>query len=871
VNLLLAKPGVAARSNTSIRRRIAVVFCAGALLTAGALAGLLVQLRSNEIAEARKLLTAVAQLTDEQTARTLQSVERAVRLADGTLSAAALSANFPSVVTGGVAANPEAIDGELRKLISDRPYLMAIWVLDERGYTTYGTDPGFSGLDFSDRAYFTEHRNNPTTGFAFGVPVRNRMTNKWFIPAVRTVRSVNGDFAGVIVAAVDPLFFNHVWALEKELPQLSVTLFRADGVMLMRSPVNEQLIGRSYSSAYVFQQAIAGFSTGTFQNKSAVDGEMRLFAYRQLTVYPGMILVIGQGLDQVLEPWWTVMEIIVSGWIAALLAIGGLTLWLAREGQKRRDTQERYRILFDASPFPTFALDHATRRFLAVSDAAVEQYGWSRQEFRAMVSDDLYPPEDLLRVKAMRREAPSGAVADLRGLQHRKKDGTIIDVAMTWRPVDLDGRPGYLSMATDITERLRGEKARQDADTARVVSESARSVAEEKLRQSQKMEAVGQLTGGIAHDFNNILMVIIANADELQDDKDASAATVSERIDRITAAVLRASALTGQLLAFSRKQPLDPKRTDINDIVTETGKLLHRALGEHIEIKSALGDGLWTVNVDRTQLETALVNLCVNARDAMPSGGKLLIETGNVTLNKDNITQAIDVAPGDYVVLCVTDTGSGMPPETVAKVFEPFFTTKEVGKGTGLGLSMVYGFIKQSKGHITIHSKVGHGTTFRLYLPRSDGMQEEAAVRPTTAMPRGSERILVVEDEPMVRASVVKQLQSLGYAVAQSGDGRAAIAAFEATPLPYELLLTDVVMPGPLGGRALADEVLRRWPLTKVVFVSGYAENATPGDGQADDAVALLTKPFRKSDLAQIVRRVLDATAGAPRPLPKAA
>ncbi len=840
-----------------------MVFCVGALLTAGVMAGLLAQLRSNEIAETRKLLTAVAQLTDEQTSRTLQSVERAAGIADAMLSAAALSAAFPSIVTGGVAANPEAIDDELHKLIADRPYLMAIWVLDERGYTTYGSDPGFGGRDFSDRTYFTKHRDNPKTEFDFGVPIRNRMTNKWFIPAVKTVYSVNGDFAGVIVAAVDPLFFERVWTLDKEMPKLSVTLFRADGVMLMRSPVDEQLIGKSYSG-HVFRQVAAGVPTGTFHSKSAVDGSMRLFAYHSLTTYPGMVLVVGQDMDQVLEPWWSMVRIIVSGWIAALLAIGGLTLWLAREGQKRRDTQERYRVLFDASPFPTFALDHATRRFLAVSDAAVEQYGWSRQEFRAMSSDDLYPPEDLLQVKAMRREAPSGAVTDLRGLRHRRKDGTIIDVAMTWRPTDLDGRPGYLSTATDITERLRGEKARQEADTARVVSEAARSVAEEQLRQSQKMEAVGQLTGGIAHDFNNILMVIIANADELQDDKNADATTVSERIDRITAAVLRAAALTRQLLAFSRKQPLDPKRTDINDLVTETGKLLHRALGEHIEIKSALGDGLWTVNIDRTQLETALVNLCVNARDAMPGGGKLVIETRNVTLNKDNITQAIDVAPGDYVMLCVTDNGSGMSPETVARVFEPFFTTKEVGKGTGLGLSMVYRFIKQSKGHITIHSELGRGTAFRLYLPRSDGVQEEVAVRPTTAMPCGSERILVVEDEPMVRASVVRQLQSLGYAVAQTGDGRAAIAAFEAASLPYELLLTDVVMPGLLSGRPLADEVLRRWPGTKVVFVSGYAENAILRDGEADSAVALLSKPFRKSDLAQVVRRVLDATHSVP-------
>jgi CheY-like chemotaxis protein len=242
-----------------------------------------------------------------------------------------------------------------------------------------------------------------------------------------------------------------------------------------------------------------------------------------------------------------------------------------------------------------------------------------------------------------------------------------------------------------------------------------------------------------------------------------------------------------------------------------------------------------------------------------------------VTLNKDNITQAVDVVPGDYVMLSVTDTGSGMPPETVAKVFEPFFTTKEVGKGTGLGLAMVYGFVKQSNGHITVHSEVGRGTTFRLYLPRSEGVEEEVAVQLVAELPRGSERILVVEDEPQVRASVVRQLQSLGYTVSEAAHGKAAIAAFEAARLPYDLLLTDVVMPGPLGGRELADAVARRWPATKIVFVSGYAENAVLHEGQADEGVILLSKPFRKGDLARTVRQALDAAIDPARPLPKAA
>ena len=400
-------------------------------------------------------------------------------------------------------------------------------------------------------------------------------------------------------------------------------------------------------------------------------------------------------------------------------------------------------------------------------------------------------------------------------------------------------------MAHDVTERNRTEKARR--------------LAEEQLRQSQKMEAVGQLTGGVAHDFNNILMVILANADSLQEEE-LDAATLARRVENIAAAVGRASALTRQLLAFSRQQPLNPKRTDISKLVAGTGELLRRSLGDHIEIKSVFADALWTTNVDPAQLEAALVNLCVNARDAMPDGGTLVIETLNVTLDDEYVAQNPDATVGDYVVLAVTDTGSGMSAETVARIFEPFFTTKELGKGTGLGLSMVYGFIKQSNGHIKVVSDLGRGTCFRLHLPRADGPQEVTAELPVTSLAGGRERVLVVEDEPGVRSVVVQQLLSLGYAVSQASDGAAGLACFETAAQPYDLLLTDVMMPGPLNGKTLSDAVVRRWPITKVVFMSGYAENMIVRDGRVDAGVLLLSKPFHKADLARIVRQALDGS-----------
>ena len=817
-----------------------MLFWAGTVLTAGVMAGLLLQLRTDAIASSHKLLTAVAQLTDEQTSRTLQNVEQALSNAEAILAAVDLSGAFPPSLAGGVPVDAGSIDSALRKLVEERPYLVVMRVLDRRGRAIHGSDTGYTGIDLSDRAYFTDRRDGRETGFKFDLPIRNRVANKWIIPAARTVRTTNGDFAGVIVAAIDPLFFNRVWALDEEIPKLSMTLFRADGVMLMRSPFDEKRIGTSYSSEHVFRQVRAGVRVGTFQNKSSVDGEQRLFAFRQLTAYPGLVLVTGQGVDQALAAWWRILWIIVSGWAMAMLTVGGLTLWLTREWKARHDTQIRYRTLFDANPYPMVVMDPQTRGFLDFNDAAVQEYGWSREESLSMTANDLYSPEDLKAVAAKRRADPSGTPQVIQGLRHRRKDGTFFEVEMHTRGIDLDGKPAVLTMAQNV---------------------SPRHAAEAQLRQAQKMEAVGQLTGGIAHDFNNILMVILANADSLQEDEATlDAATLAQRLEQISQSVLRASDLTRQLLTFSRKATLTPRHTDLNELVSGTGKLLRRALGEHIEIDSLLADNLWTVNVDRAQLETALVNLCVNARDAMPDGGKLRIETRNVTLDTDNITQATDVAPGDYAMIAVTDTGSGMSEAVRAKVFEPFFTTKEVGKGTGLGLSMVYGFIKQSNGHITIHSELGRGTTFRLYLPRSHGLREATAVRPTAPMARGSERILVVEDEPQVRASVVQQLRSLGYDVAEAANGAAGLAAVAAAAVPFDLLLSDLVMPGPLGGRALADEVARRWPATRIVLMSGYAKDTVPADTASTAGVLLLSKPFRKRDLAKAVRQALDAS-----------
>jgi PAS domain S-box-containing protein len=802
------------------------------VVTACVLAALLMELRSDDIANGKKLLTAVAQLADEQTSGTLQNVQQGLQIAYDVLSA----------VKDKDRAREETIDPQLHKLVEDRSYLTVIRVLDTHGRAVHNSDTGYTGLDLSDRAYFKYHRDNPTTGFNFGAPIRNRVSGKWVIPVTLPVRGPAGEFEGVMVAGVDSLFFTRVWAIDGELPKLSMTLFKTDGVMLMRNPFAERLIGKSYSSGYIFRQIVAGIRAGAFENRSDVDGEMRLFAYRQLTGFPDLVLVAGQATDQVLAAWWRIVQIVASGWLVATLVVGALTAWLIREAKARLATQDRYRMLFESNPHPVAVIERDTGRFLAVNDAAVKQYGWSREELLAMSANDLYRPADVPAAKAMRLEAASDATPVFRGLRHHRKDGAVIDVETSARGIELEGTPAILTIAQDVTERR---------------------MVEQQLRQAQKMEAVGQLTGGIAHDFNNILMVVMANVEAMEEEEKNLDPYLLDRIKGIARATQRAADLTRQLLAFSRKQALRPQVTDINDLVAATGTLLRRTLGEQIEIESILADDLWTVRVDRAQLEAALINLAINARDAMPKGGRLLIETLNTTLDKRYAVENPDAVPGDYVLLAVSDTGSGMSADVLAKVFEPFFTTKGVGKGTGLGLSMIYGFIKQSDGHIKIYSDVGRGTSIKLYLPRTEGGAAEPVPEQGGSTVGGSERVLVVEDDPQVRAGVVHQLKSLGYSVEEATDGAAGLAAFEqaaveAAPQPYDLLLTDVVMPGPINGKSLADAVARRWPNTRILFMSGYTENAMIHQGRLESGAPLLSKPFRKRDLAQAMRRLLD-------------
>jgi signal transduction histidine kinase len=379
--------------------------------------------------------------------------------------------------------------------------------------------------------------------------------------------------------------------------------------------------------------------------------------------------------------------------------------------------------------------------------------------------------------------------------------------------------------------------------------------AEDRIRQAEKMEAVGQLTGGIAHDFNNILTVITGTIEILADAvaKEPQLAAITRMIDE---AATRGADLTQHLLAFARKQPLQPRETDVNALIVETGKLLRPTLGEQIEIESVFEDEACFATVDPNQLVTAILNLALNARDAMPDGGKLILETGSAYLDENYAAMHGEVRPGRYALIAVSDTGTGIPAGILDKVFNPFFTSKGPGKGTGLGLSMVYGFVKQSAGHIKIYSEEGHGTTIKMYLPPGTGaaLVSEAAL--ASDVEGGHETILVVEDDKLVRDFVLTQLHSLGYVTLDAANGAEALAIAEAGH-EFDLLFTDVIMPGAMNGRQLADEIQKSRPGLKVLFTSGYTENAIIHHGRLDSGILLLAKPYRKSDMAVMIRKAL--------------
>jgi two-component system cell cycle sensor histidine kinase/response regulator CckA len=501
-----------------------------------------------------------------------------------------------------------------------------------------------------------------------------------------------------------------------------------------------------------------------------------------------------------------------------------------------------YRTLFENSPLPKFLYDNETLRYLAVNDAAIAHYGYSREEFSTMTLADLLPQQNGVSTPSAVGVAEDGAM-DAGVHRHRKKDGSLIEVDVTVQEFVFQGRPCGLTIAVDTTERNRLEA---------------------QLRQSQKMEAIGLLAGGVAHDFNNLLSVILSYSKLLADPLNPGDPMRAD-LEEISRAGTRAAELTRQLLAFSRQQVLEPRVLDLNAAMSTISKMLQRVVGEDVELSIVMGSSLGTVRADPGQIEQVIMNLVVNARDAMPTGGKLTIETANVELDLGYASQHSGVQPGPYVMLAVTDTGTGMEPATVARMFDPFFTTRELGRGTGLGLSTVFGIVQQTGGNIWVYSEPGAGTTIKVYLPRSCGVPAEATEAPSPSPRPASETILLVEDDEAVRVVIRTILGRSGYRVLEAKSGGDALLICEQHSATIHLLLTDVVMPR-MSGRVLAERLCSLRPQMKVIFMSGYTDDTVVRHGVLDSGVAFLQKPIAPETLTRKLRDVLDAHDSRSRP-----
>ncbi|MCC7275512.1 MAG: response regulator [Alphaproteobacteria bacterium] len=846
------------RARARVPRWLVVALPISAILLGGVISALfLVHLRSEELASGERLIRSFAQIAEEQTVRIVQSAQRTLGLVEQTLND----------LDPAEAADGPGVGAVLRSLIGGREFLLSIWVLDAAGRVVYDLGGNF-GLDLSDRDYFLRHRQAPESGTTIAAPIRSRASGAWLIPVTAPWRRAGGEFAGVIVVALDPRYFDRLWTLELASADRAVALFRRDGMMLMRSPFVESVMGQSFADLPVFRDHLPARPVGSLQANGNVDRRPRILGYRVIAAYPELVIVVGDTVDHFLTSWRRTAYMVAAGWLAGSAAILLLTAWLMREWRRRlqgegmlaaanatlrAEVAERSRAegeaeaarvrLVDAiRAFPgSFRLFDRDERLVLTNDVRWVPLGVEAPAIRPGVTI-----AELVRIAADREFDAAAVGRREEWLQERLAQFRrgYTDAEVAWR----DGRwfhllerrtsdGGTISLRLDITARKR---------------------IEEELRQAQKMEAVGQLTGGIAHDFNNMLTVIIGNAELIVDHPGADA-----QVRAASELILRAAAgsadLTGRLLAFARRSPLQPRRVDISRFVARIDGLLRRALGEEVDISLVPSAHLWEVTIDPSQLETAILNLAVNARDAMPNGGKLTIETANVEIDADYAAANQDAQVGQFVMVAISDTGEGMTPETMRRAFEPFFSTKEVGKGTGLGLSMVYGFVRQSGGHVKIYSEVGRGTTIRMYLPRAVDADPPIDGPDIADSPRAArgERILVVEDDDLVRAHVAGQLKALGYQVIDAANGDAAVDILSG-PAPLDLLLTDVVMPGGMTGRDVADAAQRLRPGLPVIFMSGYTRNAIIHGGRLDADARLLSKPFRLREIAAKVREALD-------------
>jgi PAS domain S-box-containing protein len=741
-------------------------------------------------------------------------------------------------------------------------------------------------ISVSDRTYFQDAIAK--RGLGIGKPMIGRVSHEYSIALGRAILDRNGKPIGIVAASTLLEQLRSILIPNDLPPGAVVTLTDADGMVLARTEDAEAWIGHDISALATVRNAhklregvmemtgadsvtrLSGFATAARVPWQVFVGIPSDVALARVHVQERNALMLGIAslVVSLLLAWLLARGI--AGPVRALtedadaFAAGDLSRRttvrpdgelgvlahtfdrmadaLERRSDQLMASEERYRSLFDTLPLPMWVVDRESLRFLAVNEAAVMRYGYSREELLAMTVLDIRSPEYHDHV---REAMASDRDRTLRGklAKHLTRAGEVLEVEISSDDFKYGNRCARLVVANDVTERRR--------------TEQALLASQEQLRQSQKMEAVGSLAGGIAHDFNNLLTAILGYCDLALEGMPADS-TASEDVAEVRRAAQRAAELTHQLLAFSRRQVLKPRVFSLGTALEQTEKILRRLISENIALELSVCPQQTLVCADPTQVEQVILNLAVNARDAMPRGGRLRLSTGTVTFDVAHSTAGTNLPAGMYAMLAVSDTGSGIAPEIRDRLFEPFFTTKPRGQGTGLGLATVYGIMQQSGGGIEVASVPGTGTTFILYFPMAaaERSAESSAVPLLDTRRRGEGTILLAEDDEAVRAIARETLERAGYRVLAAADGSAALALAASHDGPIDLLLTDVIMPG-MNGRELADTLTRRRPGLRVLYASGYTDNVLEGQDALAPGVTLLDKPFTPADLAAKVRDVL--------------
>jgi PAS domain S-box-containing protein len=661
----------------------------------------------------------------------------------------------------------------------------------------------------------------------------------------KRISNPDGSFGGLIAAAIDPFYFKKFYSAMQVGPGGLIDLMRKDGVCLIRVPFAEEALTYNFAGSDLFTKHLPQAAGGVYLSESPISKKKYLTAYQTITG-SSLIAVVSLLEDDYLGAWRARATREGIWFLALAVLLGGLTCLMLRglkkleeSEQALRQSEVNYRLLVNQIPavvykgYTDWTLDCFDRKIEAIT-------GYPKEDFdsRRVTWLDLIFAEDQEQAKNLFNEARKNDGFYVTTHRIRKKTGEIRWIEARNQIIrDAAGKTEYISgVFFDVTDHKR---------------------LEDQLIQAQKMEAVGMLAGGVAHDFNNLLTAIMGYGDLMMMALPADGPYL-RHLKEIAKAATQGASLTQQLLAFSRKQILQPQLLDLGVLVADMEKMLRRLIGEDIDLVSFTDPHLALVQADPGQIQQIIMNLAVNARDAMPKGGRLTLETANVYLDEAYVRSRPEVSPGPYVMLAVSDSGLGMDAETMSHIFEPFFTTKESGKGTGLGLATVYGIVKQSGGHVWVYSEPGHGTTFRIYLPRTE--EAEGPVKPQAAPVtslEGVETVLVVEDDPNVRELITTALKMYGYLLLVAGHGDEALQHAEKHKAPIHLMLTDVVMPQ-ISGRDLWDRLAPLHPEMKVLFMSGYTQNAIVHHGVLDSGINFIQKPFKVLALVQKVREVLD-------------